>query len=54
MWMVVPKNSEYLESYAKDNLENPKKTFSDEDAIPYAKDNLFTIFGVEMKRQTGK
>ena len=54
VWMVVPKTEEYFNNYAKDNLENPTKTFFDDDAIEYAKDGLFTIFGVKMKRQTDK
>jgi len=54
VWMVVPKNPKYFEEYAKDNLKNPEKTFLDKDAIPYAKDDLFTIFGIKMKRQIDK
>ena len=52
--MVVPKTEEYFAEYAKDNLNNPDKTFFDEDAKPYAKDDLFDIFGVKMNRQVSK
>lgn len=54
VWMVVPKTEEYFAEYAKDNLNNPDKTFFDEDAKPYAKDDLFDIFGVKMNRQVSK
>ena len=54
VWMVVPKTKEYLEDYSKYILENPDKTFFDEDAKPYAKDDLFDIFGVKMNRQLNK
>ena len=50
VWMVVPKTDAYFNNYAEDNLNNPSKTFFDEDSIEYAKDDLFTIFGVKMKR----
>jgi hypothetical protein len=50
VWMVVPKTKEYLAKYAEDSLNHPDRIFFDEDAIEYAKDGLFTIFGVKMKR----
>lgn len=50
IWMVVPKTEEYFSKYAEDNLNNPSIAFSDEDSKDYAKDGLFKLFGVKMKR----
>lgn len=50
IWMVVPKTEKHFEKYAEDNINYPDRTFLDEDSIEYAKDKLFTIFGVKMKR----
>ena len=53
VWMVVPKTEKYLEEYAKEVIENGK-VFEDKDSITYAKDGLFTIFGVKMQRDDCK
>ena len=53
IWMVVPKTEKYLEEYTKEVIENGK-VFEDKDSIIYAKDGLFTIFGVKMQRDEYK
>lgn len=50
VWMVVPETDEYFNKYAEDNLNYPDRVFLDKDAIEYAKDGLFKIFGVRMRR----
>lgn len=49
VWMVVPKTEKYFNNYAEDNLSTDE-LFFDDTAIRYAKDELFDIFGVRMKR----
>ncbi|MDR6967915.1 hypothetical protein J2X31_001929 [Flavobacterium arsenatis] len=49
VWMVVPKTEKYFNEYAEDNLTTDE-IFFDETAIRYAKDGLFKIFGVRMRR----
>ena len=49
VWMVIPLTEVYFGEYAKDCLTT-SEVFFDETAKRYAKDNLFDIFGVRMRR----
>jgi hypothetical protein len=49
VYMVLPKTPEYLKNYNLSNKLNNYRFF-DDDAIRFAKDNLFGVYPVAMHR----